>query len=328
MNSSSMALLSYGFHELTKHAVQGLLKHRAKKSRGSPEASSWKTLSTTLAKPGSLPIVSVVGPRWNCHAQIASIGPLQIQRSVTIHTSEIGANVDSWSIVLYDEGSRTVAWAGSSNTAGPSVTWSVGPGHYNLIMRVYTDASAISVPNVEVDSRDLRCGRTIEGEAQVYQQYLQSIRNRGGLYYSLLHYYAFHHLKHADKPESWLRRHFIPVGNPDTEWLYGHVDPKQRLFVVRDEDREEGTQAFISFYNWSSFPVYWARIEGARWFSPTFDQPVAYAIRRVRTTRASDAVLGRLEAKVVPASDPLPSETAAQRVANAFKVSAEPAIGR
>ena len=50
---------------------------------GTPAAQTWKTISQVLSARGALPMVSVIGPRWNCHAQIASIGPLRVERSIS-----------------------------------------------------------------------------------------------------------------------------------------------------------------------------------------------------------------------------------------------------
>jgi hypothetical protein len=42
-------------------------------------------------------------------------------------------------------------------------------------------------------------GAHIPGEASRYRGHLESIRDRSGLYYVLLNYYVFFHLKHRSK---------------------------------------------------------------------------------------------------------------------------------
>jgi hypothetical protein len=88
-----------------------------------------------------------------------------------------------------------------------------------------------------------------------------------------------------------LRRKFLPVGNPDTEFRYGSLSRGQRLSITSDGAEEGRVNVYITFYNWASFPEYWCQVTDANWLSPSFDMDVAYAVRRVRAKRiqTSDA---------------------------------------
>jgi hypothetical protein len=135
------------------------------------------------------------------------------------------------------------------------------------------------------------------------------------LYYRLLHYYVFFHLKHRTKNADWLRSQFLPMGNPDTEWHYGHLAAGEQLGVRFDAVHQCSYNTYVAFYNWASFPVDWCKIQALEWRSAPFAEHVGYAVRRVRkvdarATQSSDSVFEALIypskfATVVTPSPPL-----------------------
>jgi hypothetical protein len=140
----------------------------------------------------------------------------------------------------------------------------------------------LRVPAVTVDDHIFVSGGLIAGEASRYRDHLESIRNRSSFYYRLLHYYVFFYLKYGTKNTDWLRAHFLPVGNPDTEWYYGHLAAGEQLGVRFDSAHERAYHTYVAFYNWASFPVDWTKIQGLEWQSVPFAEDVGYAIRCVR----------------------------------------------
>lgn len=132
--------LSYCFHQLLSFLLKGLmpLAHRASVKR--VERMAWRTLSDTATRPGFLPSISVLGPRWNCHALIAGMGPISVRSQLTCHVAELQTHADSWSLVVYDSGGRTAAWTGSSRTEAEEVTLHLPPDDYTLTLRYYAGA--------------------------------------------------------------------------------------------------------------------------------------------------------------------------------------------
>ena len=167
-----------------------------------------------------------------------------------------------------------------------TVTWTLPPGTYSLSLRFYTDANDMSVPAVTVDGQNSVSGGLIAGEASRYRGYLESIRSRSGAYYRLLNYYIFFHLKHRTNRTNWVRNEFLPMGNPDTEWHYGHLAMGEQLGIRFDAVHQGAYNTYVTFYNWASFPVDWCKIEDFKWLSGPFAENVAYAVRRVRKVGA------------------------------------------
>jgi hypothetical protein len=239
-------------------------------------------MSDDLEKHGGFHIVSVLAPRWNCHALLARLSPIWIDRSLTLELAGFGSQADSWSLVLYDVSLKMQQWVGSATISEKTVTWHLLPAAYSLSLRYYTDSDDIEVPTVVIDGSVRVVGGKIAGEATRYKRHLETIRNRSGPISRLLHYYVFYGLSRKEKCAALLRRQFLPMGNPDTEWNYGHLAVGERLRIHSNHAHQQAYNTYVCYYNWASFPVEWHRIEGLEWCGDAFDQAVGYAIRRVR----------------------------------------------
>jgi hypothetical protein len=298
--TAPLAWASFVFHGLMRALlmvtwVLGILLRKLKSRRrpgGTAPADArvqpaWRLFSAQCEDPSLLPTLSILGPRWNCHAMIASLGPVEVYERVTCRVGELQEKSESWTIVAYDKRMATAAFSGSW-TAGDAVaehgeaTFELAPGRYMLSLRCYAEEDRLVLPDVVIDGRAMHCGRVVEGEMSRYARALERIRGYNGFFYRALHYYVFHQLAYAPdaKPE-WLRRHFLPVGNPETEWHYGHLQPGERLRLELGQHDAERVITFVCFYNWASFPVFWLRVRDQEWVSPRFESKLGYAIRRV-----------------------------------------------
>jgi hypothetical protein len=295
---SMTAAASYGFNRGMRALVQQLVRRRSSSALRTGAPQTWRTFSDDFKNPGYVPVISVLAPRWNCHALLATLSPLRVERTLTLELAGFAATADAWSLVLYDEFMKTCCWTGSAVTHESTVTWQVRPGIYSLSLRYYADGDDIDVPTVVVDGSSRIPGGTIAGEAHRHRRNLETIRARDGRYYRLLHYYAFYHLSREHKSRDWLLQQFLPVANPDTEFDCGHLEVGEQLQIRSDVAHHRAYNTYVCFYNWSSFPVEWCRIRSAEWCSRTFDQPVAYAIRNVRKRPAelTPAATGHFEA--------------------------------
>jgi uncharacterized protein DUF6208 len=296
----AIAFLSYGFHEVVLLLVRWSVGRRAKMAIRSGTPLKWRTLSDDFDKAGFLPAVSVLGPRWNCHALIATLSPVPVGEKLSVDLVGLADGSDSWSLVLYDERWATRKWVGSTTTSDTVVAWALPPGLYSLSLRVYTDSDDMQVPTVRIDRDNRVCGGRIAGEASRYRTHLQSIRNKSGLLYRLLHYYIFFHLKHGTKDANWLRRQFLPMGNPDTDWEYGYLDTGEQLRICLDAVHHRQYNTYVAFYNWASFPIDWCKIQALDWRSAPLVERVGYAVRRVRKVPATagDNLVGHFEVMI------------------------------
>jgi hypothetical protein len=305
MISSIIAAVSLWFNKTTCMQIRWLLRRHSSLMLRKGAPLRWSTMSDDLEKHGAFYIISVIAPRWNCHALLARLSPIWIDRSFTLELADFGLQADSWSMVLYDASLKTQQWVGSATISQKTVTWYLPPAAYTLSLRYYTDRDDIEVPTVVIDGSVRVVGGKIAGEAPRYKRHLETIRNRSGPVFRLLHYHVFYNVSRKEKCAAFLRRQFLPVGNPDTEWNYGHLAVGERLRVHSNRAHQKAFNTYVCFYNWASFPVEWLTIETLEWCGDAFDQAVGYAIRRVRKEKpdASQKSEIRFEAVVVTSID-------------------------
>src|SRR5262245_52888230 len=116
----TIAFVSYCFHELMVILVRVLIRHHAKMTVRAHVPLKWRAMSDDLKKPGSLLALTVVGPRWNCHALLATLSPILVRERLSVDLAGLGDGSESWSLVLYDKHMTTMEWIGSA-TANDSV---------------------------------------------------------------------------------------------------------------------------------------------------------------------------------------------------------------
>lgn len=305
MFRSIIATVSFWLNEATCMQIRWLLRRHSRVllRRGLPPR--WRTISQDLEKLGGRHIIGIIAPRWNCHALLASMSPIRINKSLTLELASFGSQADSWSLVLYDESFQMRHWIGSSTMSENTVVWQLPPATYSLSLRYYTDGDDIEVPAVVIDGSVRVVGGKFAGEAPRYKRHLETVRNRSGPASRLLQYYVFYNLSRKEKCAASLRHQFLPVGNPDTEWHYGHLVVGEKLEIRSNDAHQQAYNTYVCFYNWASFPVEWHTIKSLEWCGNAFEQAVGYAIRRVRRgkpdpLRNSEV---RFEARVVTSID-------------------------
>jgi hypothetical protein len=190
-------------------------------------------------------------------------------------------------MVLYDDSLKMRQWIGSATISEMTVTWHLAPAAYTLSLLYYAEGDDIEVPTVVIDGSVRVVGAKIAGEAPRYKRHLEAIRNRDDPYFRLLHYYVFYYLSRQEKSTAWLHQQFLPMGNPDTEWHYGHLAVGEKLRIRSDDAHQRAYNTYVCFYNWASFPVEWQTIRSIEWCGDPFEQAVGYAIRRVRKGNAA-----------------------------------------
>jgi hypothetical protein len=282
MINSIIAIVSLWLNKTACANIHRLLRCQSKFVLRKSTLYSWKTMSDDLDRHGRFHIISVLAPRWNCHALLARISPIWIDKSLTLELSGFGSPAYSWSLVLYDDSLKMKEWIGSTTNEKETVTWRLPPAIYSLSLRYYTDSDDIEVPTVVIDGSIRVVGGTIRAEATRYRRHLEAIRNRSGSIFRLLQFHVFYDLSRMEKCADLLRRQFLPMGNPDTEWNYGHLAIGERLKINSSYAHQRAYKVYVCFYNWASFPVDWYTVDSLHWCGDAFDQPVAYAIRRVR----------------------------------------------
>lgn len=257
-----LALGSWVFHKLAR-ALARFAAPRLQ-SAGSASASIWKVYSAELfARPGVFPILLINAPRWNPHALLAMAGPLRVERELSFELEPVRRSAAAWSAVVYAyPGARTVAHVGSATgpLEGDRHTFALPPGKYALSLRYYDWTRIPSLPAVTVDGGPAVVeGRSVDPETNTFYR---DLVKRRGLSSRCLHFYVYPMLRLAGwLPAGWVERQYLPVGNPETTFRYGVVEPGERL-AFRLSARLLATHyAFVCRYSRDSLPLDWQRLE-------------------------------------------------------------------
>lgn len=226
------------------------------------DATSWRVLNDQLLQRRlALSVVMTEGPRWNTHAVIARAGPLSVRNCMQVQVAEAQASAASWTLVVYSfPGHRTIAVLGpeDAHASKQSAAISLPPGRYSLIVRYYQPNCTATLPAVSVDGDEtVASGAVPEGTNDFYQH----LSNRRTWFHVVLHYHAFIALKYRNwLPRRLVERVFLPVGNPETLFHYGALQPQDALQIEIADRVLDQWDAYITVYDLASFPLDWRRI--------------------------------------------------------------------
>lgn len=230
------------------------------------EAHEWKTFSReTIARPFVLPIIATKGPRWNTHAILLTAGPIEVDQTLSFDVAAASASAASWSIVIYaNPGYATVASIESfSVTAGePWRDVELRPGLYSINARYYGLAEGARAPAVRVDGEDVLAASPVAAGSN---DFYEDLRQRDSGFYRALHYYVFPMLRFRRfLPETFVRREFLPVGDPGTIFRYGAMRRGESLEIDAAPELLASCDVYLTTYTRSSFPVTSETIGDAR----------------------------------------------------------------
>ena len=275
-----LALNSWLLHKVAR-AVVGVAAPRLQPG----SASAWKIYSEELfARPGVFPILLVNAPRWNPHALLSMAGPLRVEREISFELEPVRRSAAAWSAVVYAyPGARTVAHVGSATgpLEGDHYTFRLPPGRYALSLRYYDWSESPTLPAVSVDGRTAMEGTHVDPTTNTFYR---DLVKRRGLLSRGLHFHVYPMLRLAPwLPTGWVERQYLPVGNPETTFRSGVVEPGERLALRLSERLLATHYAFICTYSRDSLPLEWQRLETPDVRLPPARERGYYVVRLHRT---------------------------------------------
>jgi len=243
------------------HTVKWLLKRLRRVRDRNKELLDWRTISEVLGQPLALPYIMVTGPRWNPHALIAGVGPFQVEQGLRLRADTAHRSARMWTLVLYRASNSRVIASIDSNSVARDDGWyehTLPPGRYSGIVRYYEWSAAPRLPEIELDGSRRIPERSVSPDENTY---LDQLLAKDGVFYACLHYYVLEMLRlRRYLPKSFVRREYLPVGNPETAFLYGHVRRGQCVEITSSDGIPKGHRLYLTLYNRSSFPVTWSEV--------------------------------------------------------------------
>lgn len=276
-----LSLISFIFYKFNRYLISRLYRRFLASSAN--RSTTWRLLDrATLLMPISLPVLMTTGPRWNTHALIGTLGPLTVSRNISLCTSTCMNSASSWTGVIYRFPDFNTVSQFSSLSDHASHEWSsivLPEGRYVLGIRYYGLSAKPEMPKVCVDdSLSIDGVKTPLDTNQVYANLIE----RSSFYYYFLHYYIFNLLRFRSLfAPSFVKREFLPVGDPDTTFRYGIIKKGRCLKVILSPSLFSGHRVFLTVYNRASLPFLSIEVKEKIWFSESlpFDGFYLFRIR-------------------------------------------------
>jgi hypothetical protein len=226
-------------------------------SRMTSEAREWKVFSEgTISRPFVLPIIATKGPRWNTHAVIITAGPLEVTQTLSFKVATATASAASWSIVLYANPGYETVTSIESFRIPEAEQWhevNLAPGKYSINVRYYGLHDRALAPEVKADGVEIIRAMEVPPDSN---NFYQNLRRRDNGFYACLHYYVFHMLRLRKwLPDSFVRREFLPVGDPGTIFRYGLICFDECLDIESRQELLQDYNIYLTLYTRSSFPT-------------------------------------------------------------------------
>src|SRR5262245_27831937 len=257
-------------------------------SRMPGEARRWQIFSEeTVSRPFVLPIIATKGPRWNTHAVIFTAGPLDVKQTLAFETATAARSAASWSIVIYaNPGYETVASIESFNVPADEQfhQLTLAPGKYSINARYYGLSDPAFAPRIRADDVEVVPASSVPPGSN---DFYKDLSHRNSWFYAAIHCYVFHMLRlQRLLPDAFVRREFLPAGDPGTIFRYGFIRARECLEVEARRELLSNYDLYLTVYNRSSFPVAWETIRD----TPHQTQPAAadgFYLFRIRRRKAS-----------------------------------------
>lgn len=253
-----LAFCSFIFYKVIKFIIGNIFTIYLALNK--QKASQWRVLSADLVKsPLNLAVLMTKGPRWNTHAIIGTLGPFSVQESISIDSKSANNSAKSWIAVVYSFPSYdTIASLESVDAQGDWQNINLPPGKYTIGIRYYQWSEPVILPSVIVDGQEFV---NSENVASNVNNFYQELIQRKNWFYSCLHYYIYTILRlRKYLPESFVRGEYLPVGAPDTEFLYGYLAKNQTLLLEVSQDILTNYDVYVTLYDRSSLPLSWFQL--------------------------------------------------------------------
>lgn len=292
MLENLLAFCSFIFYKVTKFIIGNLFTLYLSISK--KQAKQWRILSEKVIKsPLSLPVLMTKGPRWNTHAIIGTLGPFSVQETITVDIATIEASSRSWVLVVYrfpDYATITSLDSLTFKATSPQYDLSLKTGKYSLGLRYYDYGwngqvnHSIIMPSIAVDGVPYVEKTPVEANVNDYYKTLIQYNNS---FYFALHYYIFTLLKNKHQlPAEFIKSEFLPVGAPDTEFVFNYLNKGQALQIEVAENILHCFKVYFTQYVRSSLPIHSQEITETHTLIPAINDNGYYLFRIRRKPNA------------------------------------------
>ena len=274
-----LSLLSFLFYRSVRLFLQ--LMVRLRYSRNKKPSPCWVVLcAETLERPLALPRIMTTGPRWNTHAIVAVVGPLDVRKTVSLDAKKARESARHWTVVIYTfPDATTVASVGSFEPRAQNqwTTLEVKRGRYMCFLRYYEWRDEIELPSIKVDGEELVGAQRVPPDINNF--YLDLRRRKNAFYLCLAYYIPTLLRLRKWLSLSFVGREYLPVGNPETQFCYGPIKAGEFLSIQLDVQLLRACNVYFTLYDRASFPVLWYQIREETHATPRCEENGSYLLR-------------------------------------------------
>ncbi|NEP12053.1 MAG: hypothetical protein F6K14_17960 [Symploca sp. SIO2C1] len=276
-----LAFLSWIFFKVVRLSIRTLVS--IYNSSNKKKVYKWLIFSEELLKkPLILPSLLTTGPRWNPHAIAAGAGPFFVKESLAIEISACIASAQSWSIGIYKfPEAKAVKYLASNNNANYQEKWhelKLETGNYTLGLRYYNWYDEVNLPATNVDGNQIINTESVDGGN--VNNYFHNLIARDNLFYRSLNYYIFPLLVCQQwLPQEWVRKEYLPVGDPNNEFIYGFIYKSYSLHLKLNPLLLANYDVYLTIYNCSSLPITFCQINTEKYTTPAIETDSFYLMR-------------------------------------------------
>ncbi len=288
-----LALVSFLFFYIVKYIMRGLVSfvNNRKKNKKTP----WRVISADMVKkPMVLPVFMTKAPRWNPHAIIGVVGPLNVESSIDINTSQANESSGNWGIVMQslDDGSEKRLSSGVLNSNGVWESLQLSKGHYTAALRYYDNSEKINFPAININGEEAISSMQIDSNTN---EFYEELRGRRNLFYVILNYYVYTMLRFSKwLPESFVTNQYLPAADSGMEFKYGVIQKNNELQISLDSLVLSNYEIYITLYDRASFPIQWRQINDTKTTTSPAEETGFYLIRFIRKSGSTKQAIDEL----------------------------------
>ncbi|MEM7770005.1 MAG: DUF6208 family protein, partial [Cyanobacteria bacterium P01_A01_bin.37] len=151
------------------------------------------------------------------------------------------------------------------------------PGRYSIGLRYYHWSETPTLPTVRVDGDVAIVSQSV---APTVNEFYKNLAQRTNWFYRTLHSYIFTMLKLRPwLPPTFVQQEYLPVGAPETHFLYDAMDEGDRLSLTLASPLTQHFDVYLTTYNRASFPLFWDVVTTAKFVSQTMPCDGFYLFR-------------------------------------------------
>lgn len=229
-------------------------RRRLKKLASASEECVWRALNNRLGERLAVRFLMTTAPRWNTHATVFTTGPFILEGGdFSFDRTTLDASGRVWCLVVHRaEDGVTIARFSSTAADEPL---DLPRGAYGAGLRIYEPAPSITLPALRTSQGTLT--PTAQFQLADITRLEETVFHKTGPVYRLIHAPILQKLARAKDPtDRSVADAYLPVGNPETLFVFGHVPGAAAVTVDATALQAERALVYLTLYNTASFPVH------------------------------------------------------------------------